>query len=127
MASVTPAPTASELLRAYVHGWLAGDADAVASTLADDAVVVESHGPTYLGAAAVREWVERWVAAGDRVHRWDLLTLVDSAGGTMAAAEWDFTCTAAGVDYSILGATVAAASEGRLTRITEYRRESEMP
>jgi ketosteroid isomerase-like protein len=127
MSNAMPMPTGSDLLRSYVRGWLAGDADAVVATLADDAVVTESHGPTYLGAAEVHAWIERWVAAGDRVHRWDLIGVVDSDGGTHVAAEWDFACTVAGVDYEILGATVATVDHGRLTRITEYRREPEEP
>lgn len=127
MPNATPMPTGSDLLRAYVRAWLAGDADAVVATLADDAVVVESHGPTYLGAAEVRSWVQRWVEVGDRVHRWDLISVIDSEDGTLVAAEWDFSCTAAGVEYEILGATIATVHHGRLTRITEYRRELESP
>lgn len=124
---VSPEPTAEDVLRAYVRGWLAGDADAVMATVSEDIVVTESHGPTYLGDDEVRAWIEAWVARGDRVHRWDLLTVVDSADGTRVAAEWDLACTAAGVDYEILGATVATVDRGRLTRVTEYRREDEAP
>ncbi len=127
MPSTYPMTTAGDLLRAYVSGWLAGDADAVVATLADDVVVVESHGPTYLGAPEAGAWVERWVGAGDRIHRWDLIDVMDCDDGTEAAAEWDFSCTSAGVRYDILGATIATAAHGRLTRITEYRREPEQP
>lgn len=120
-------PRAAELLRAYAAGWLSGNVDAVVESVAADVVVIESHGPTYLGRAEVRAWLEAWLAGGDVVHRWDLLSVIESEDGTHVAAEWDFACTAAGVRYDILGATIATASNGELTRITEYRREPEEP
>jgi ketosteroid isomerase-like protein len=126
-AYVSSEPTAEDVLRAYVRGWLAGDPDAVVATVSDDVVVTESHGPTYLGDDEVRAWIEAWVARGDRIHRWDLLTVVESPDGTRVAAEWDLACTAAGVDYEVLGATVATVSRGRLTCIIEYRRQPEAP
>lgn|SRR5690554_2799643 len=126
MSHAVPMATAGDALRAYIRGWLAGDAAAVVAAVADDAVVIESHGPTYWGATEIRGWVERWVAAGDRVHRWEIVSMVESDDGLAAAAEWDFACTAAGVDYEILGASVVTAAHGRLTRITEYRREPEV-
>ena len=89
MPPAAPMPTAADVLRAYIAGWLAGDADAVVACVADD--------------------------------------VVDSDDGSTVAAEWDFACTAMGVEYEILGATVAQAPHGKLTRITEYRREPEAP
>jgi ketosteroid isomerase-like protein len=114
---------AGELLKAYAGGWLASDVEAVLALVTDDVVVVESHGPTYRGAGALREWLENWVEAADVVHRWDLGPILEASDGTMAAAEWEFACTAAGRHYEILGASVVEAADGRLTRITEYRRE----
>lgn len=125
MADTTPMPTASDLLRAYVNAWLEGDPEALLAVIADDAVVIESHGPTFLGPAEIGEWIEQWVARGDVVRRWDLLTMVESLDGSTVAAEWDFECTTRGVDYHLLGATIASVSDGQITRITEYRRELE--
>ncbi len=116
---------AGDLLRAYAAGWLAGDVDAVLATVAEDVVILESHGPRYEGAAALRSWLDSWVSGGDRVHRWEITRLVESPDGSEAAAEWDFSCTAGGVVYDILGATVATARDERLTTITEYARQIE--
>ncbi|MEX0913861.1 MAG: nuclear transport factor 2 family protein [Demequina sp.] len=127
VARVSSEPTAEDVLRAYVRGWLAGDPDAVVATVSEDVVITESHGPTYLGDDEVRAWIEGWVARGDHVHRWDLLTVIESADGSRVAAEWDLACTAAGVDYQILGATVTTVHRSRLTRVMEYRREPEDP
>jgi ketosteroid isomerase-like protein len=121
---MTPAEVgAAELLRRYTAGWLASDIEAVMATVADDVSVVESHGTVYEGASAVRQWLEEWVASGDLVHRWDLSGVWETADGSAAAAEWDFACTAAGIRYDILGATVARADGGRLVSITEYKRD----
>jgi ketosteroid isomerase-like protein len=119
---------AGGLLRDYAAGWLAGDIEMVLETVADDVVIVESHGPRYQGAPALRAWLEAWVSGGDLVHRWEITRLIESADGAAAAAEWDFACTAAGVRYDILGATIATARNGRLTSITEYaRRRDTLP
>lgn len=108
------------LARAYVAAWLVGDPEAIASLVADDAVVTESHGPRFVGRGAVEEWARAWLDDGSTVDRWDITSLV--ADGEAAAFEWEFACTVEGKRHDISGATVLAARNGAITRLDEYRR-----
>jgi uncharacterized protein (TIGR02246 family) len=111
---------ARQLVEAYVDGWRGNDSRKIVSSLSPDCIVIESHGPTFLGIEAIRQWVENWIAEGSRVDRWDITSfhfLEDAA-----AFEWDFECIAKGQHYHIEGVSIVEFSEGKISAMREYRR-----
>jgi ketosteroid isomerase-like protein len=111
---------AKRLIAAYVEGWRGDDLQKIVSALSPDCIVIESHGPTFRGLEAIRQWVENWIAAGSRVDRWDITSfhfLEDSA-----TFEWDFECAADGQHYHIEGVSIVEFSAGKISAMREYRR-----
>jgi len=114
------APQAEKLVRAYVDGWRENNLAGILGTLVPDCLIIESHGPTYRGAARVRQWVMSWFAEGSIVDRWDITAFCSV--GSLAAFEWEFECTVAGQHYRIDGASVAEFAGGKIAALREYRR-----
>ncbi len=111
---------ARRLVADYTEGWRTGDAPRVLGVLADDCVVIESHGPTFSGRVEVARWLRDWQERGSAVQRWDVLSFVHA--GDRAAVEWRFECTDRGVRYDLEGASVFTFAGERIRRIAEYRR-----
>lgn len=111
---------ARRLVLDYTDGWRTGDAPRVLAALAEDCVVIESHGPTFSGRTEVARWLHDWQRRGSTVPRWDLLSFVHA--GETAAVEWRFECTDRGAHYDIEGASVFTFAGERIRRIAEYRR-----
>lgn len=65
----------------YVDGWKANDGEMIARALAEDCVIIESHGPTYRGVDDVREWMRSWVEEGYKVDKWDITSFFFTNGG----------------------------------------------
>jgi ketosteroid isomerase-like protein len=111
---------AKRLVETYVDGWRRNDLQNVLSPLSPDCIVIESHGPTFHGIEAIRQWVENWISAGSRIDGWDITSfhfLEDAA-----AFEWDFECVAGGRHYHIEGVSIVEFSEGKISAVREYRR-----
>jgi uncharacterized protein (TIGR02246 family) len=115
---------AETLIDAYVDGWRKNDGSKILATLAPDCVIVESHGPTYRGIETVRKWVERWIAEGSRVDRWDITSFRFT--DDVAVFEWGFECTAGGRHYQIDGISWVEMDEAGIVVLREYRR-TELP
>jgi ketosteroid isomerase-like protein len=126
------------LFEAYFEGWKKNDLNLILSTLADDCIISESHGPTYHGLDHVRQWIENWFSEGSTVDRWDITSIlitdslalntpdedgVEGSDPVMAAAgEWIFECTVNGEPYRIEGITLMEFKQGKIAILREYRR-----
>ncbi|WP_049573629.1 nuclear transport factor 2 family protein [Streptomyces sp. SBT349] len=108
------------VLRRYIDAWARHDVAGVLSTLTDDCVVVESHGPVYRGHDRVRAWMRAWFGAGGTVDSWEITS--QASAGEVLVAEWVFSCTWEGKPATFDGATVAVldARRGRIARLREY-------
>lgn len=109
------------LVREYVVGWRWHDKSRVAAVVADDCHVVESDGSEYSSRDAILRWLDHWVASGSKVEEWTISSLLADEAG--ACAEWQFTCVCCGNRSSFRGASVFRVRNGKITSVTEYRRE----
>ena len=109
---------AESLIQRYVEGWRKADRDKILDTLAPDCVIVESHGPTYRGRAAIGQWIDTWFEAGGTVDRWEITSLAIAEDA--AAFEWSFACTWLEKAYDFEGASIVRFKEGKIAGIREY-------
>ena len=108
----------ARLIHCYVEGWRDGDRGKILSTLAPDCVVTEAHGPVYRGMVRIGQWIETWFAAGGRVDRWEITSLV--VADDTAAFEWSFACTWLEKAYDFEGASIAKLRGGKIASLREY-------
>lgn len=74
-------------IRLWFAMWLQRRDLGIAELFTDDAVYVESWGPEYHGAAAIKHWFEEWNTRG-QVLRWDIQEFFHKQGQTLVT--WYF-------------------------------------
>jgi ketosteroid isomerase-like protein len=112
------AEAAEKLIRSYVEGWREGNIDKILGTVAQDCVVIESHGPTYHGADQIARWVDTWFGAGGEVLLWEIRSL--EVLGESGFFEWSFACKWLGKRYDFDGASVVRFRDEKIASIREY-------
>jgi ketosteroid isomerase-like protein len=108
-------------LLSYIEAWREHDVAGVLATLAEDCVVVESHGPVYRGHERVAWWMREWFREGGSVDAWEVTS--QAAAGEVLVIEWSFSCTWKGVSHTFEGATVARlrdGTDGKIAYLREY-------
>ncbi len=105
------------LVEKYVEGWLKGNTAQILSTLSPDVVIIESHGPKYVGVKKVEEWAETWFKDG-KVKKWGITSFYETDNA--AFLEWVFECVSKGVKYNIEGSSVVKFANGKISYIREY-------
>ena len=60
-----------DIIRKWFGMWLAAEDTGITDIFTEDAVYIESWGPEYHGAAAIRHWFQEWNTRG-KVLRWDI-------------------------------------------------------
>lgn len=108
-------------LHHYIDGWKSNDLSMILSSLDENCVIIESHGPIYKGIGDVERWFEFWLAASSKINKWDLLSFCFCAKEQTAFAEWDFCCISGEVEYNLPGISVFKFSEQKISFIHEYR------
>lgn len=76
-----------QIIRRWFDMWLRGEDTGIADIFAADAVYIESWGPEYRGAAAIRHWFAEWNTRG-KVLTWDIRQYFHREDQTVA--EWFF-------------------------------------
>lgn len=76
-----------QIIRRWFDMWLLGGDTGIADVFAPDAVYIESWGPEYRGAAAIRHWFAEWNTRG-RVLAWDIKQYFHREDQTVV--EWFF-------------------------------------
>jgi ketosteroid isomerase-like protein len=102
----------------YINAWNTNDVDNIEATVTPDAVVTESYGPVYHGRERIREWAEKWLDRGGRVHSWTITN--EFTVGDTIVAEWRFDYHEKGEDRSFDGSTIATVRDGKILRLREY-------
>lgn len=74
-------------LRAWFDMWLRRTGDGILELFAPDGVYIESWGPEYHGADAIRHWFTEWNSRG-RVLVWDIKQFFHK--GDQTVVEWYF-------------------------------------
>lgn len=108
----------SQLVHAYVDGWIAADREKILRALDPDCVVIESYGPTYRGSEMVGRWIDSWFVGSNVVNSWDVTSLY--IVGDACFFEWVFDCTFAGNRNSFEGASIARLREEKIVYLREY-------
>jgi ketosteroid isomerase-like protein len=112
---------AFRLTQQYINGWKENDLAQIIASLADDCTVIESHGPTYQGIAAVERWFELWLAANSHVKKWDITSFHFCEQQQVAFCEWDFACVSHNEEYALLGISIIKFSDHKINTLHEYR------
>lgn len=76
-----------QIIRRWFGMWLRGEDTGIADIFAADAVYIESWGPEYRGAAAIRHWFAEWNTRG-KVLTWDIRQYFHREDQTVV--EWFF-------------------------------------
>lgn len=76
-----------QIIRRWFGMWLRGEDTGIADIFAADAVHIESWGPEYRGAAAIRHWFAEWNTRG-KVLTWDIRQYFHREDQTVV--EWFF-------------------------------------
>ena len=76
-----------DIIRKWFGMWLASEDTGITDIFTEDAVYIESWGPEYHGAAAIRHWFQEWNTRG-RVLRWDIRQFFHDRDQTVV--EWYF-------------------------------------
>ena len=76
-----------DIIRKWFGMWLTAEDTGITDIFTEDAVYIESWGPEYHGAAAIRHWFEEWNTRG-KVLRWDIRQFSHDEDQTVV--EWYF-------------------------------------
>ena len=82
---------AYKLIELYVEGWKDNDIDKILTTLNDDCIIIESHGPSFYYDSDV------------------------------AIFEWNFECVVNNENYKLSGVSVVEFKGDKISEIREYR------
>lgn len=118
---------ASDLICTYFRAWEQQDLDLALSVLDPEIMIVENDGSVYSGLAEIKAWYLDWHAPPNsgRVHRWQIFRILFDEQARQAAVDWEFECAFEGRDYVFPGASLLNFSDGRITRIQEYRMDKD--
>lgn len=111
---------AKQLVETYIYGWRDHDMEKILDVLADDCVIVESHGPRYNGKEKVQMWIEDWIDEGSNVLKWEISKIYYA--GDEAFCEWSFASETDEMIDEFEGITIFHFdSKGKIKKLREYR------
>lgn len=112
---------AAGLIEQYMNGWKQNDLAMMKSCLTDDCVIIESHGPTYHGIAALENWFKLWLQAKSFIERWEMLSIYFCEKEQTAFLEWNFSCFSNNINYAFSGLSMVKFKQEKIYFIHEYR------
>lgn len=112
---------AFDLIERYIQGWKQNDLTKIITCLTEDCVVIESHGPTYLGVRQIEAWFSCWLAANSYIERWDISSFYFCEMEQTAFVEWDFSCISYEKRYSLRGISIIKLAHKKISFLQEYR------
>lgn len=111
---------AYHLFQSYINGWINGDKELIVSTLCEDCVITESHGPRYIGLKSIEGWIKDWFARNNLVNRWNVSSFYFADENSFF--EWSFDCSFENITYDFEEASLATFKDSKLLAINKYRR-----
>ncbi len=112
---------AFNLVKQYMQGWEQNNLSLITSSLSENCIIVESHGPTYHGKEAVEKWFQYWIAAESKIQKWQLRSFYYCHAQSIAFVEWDFSCVSNGNPYIFSGCSLYKINKNKINYIQEYR------
>jgi hypothetical protein len=107
-----------KIILQYIDGWKESNITKILSSLSDNCIIIESHGPMYEGRDKVKKWAEQWLLNG-KVIKWDVKSeyVVDNT----IIFEWVFQYSSKGKAEIIDGITVAKFKKNKINYLREYK------
>ncbi|MCC2645391.1 MAG: putative cytosolic protein [Burkholderiales bacterium] len=112
---------ALNLLETYIAGWKQNDINAIIEPLHNEVIVIESHGPKYIGVSSIELWFKMWKKADSYVKKWDILSSRYCEDSRSLFCEWDFECVSLNKVYAMLGISVVQFRENKISFLHEYK------
>ncbi|MCC2626287.1 MAG: putative cytosolic protein [Burkholderiales bacterium] len=112
---------ALNLLETYIAGWKQNDINAIIEPLHNEVIVIESHGPKYIGVSSVELWFYMWKKADSYIKKWDILSSNYCQDSQTLFCEWDFECMSLNKVYAFLGISVVQFKERKISSLHEYK------
>ncbi|HEX4045178.1 MAG TPA: nuclear transport factor 2 family protein [Gammaproteobacteria bacterium] len=109
------------LIQQYINGWKQNDIAMITAPLAENCIIIESHGPTYHGIQSITRWFELWQAANSSILQWNIVSFSFYAETQIAFCEWDFACISNDIKYALLGISKVQFLKEKISFIHEYR------
>ncbi|HEY2811577.1 MAG TPA: nuclear transport factor 2 family protein [Rhabdochlamydiaceae bacterium] len=113
MESINP------IVQRYVDGWKKTDESEILDTLAEDCIIIESHGPTYRGKKIVKKWIEDWRKQGNIVEKWNINSF--HTCGDLVVFEWVFAYKGKNIREAFEGVSLAKIKNNKIFELREYR------
>ncbi|MBI2029782.1 nuclear transport factor 2 family protein [Candidatus Gottesmanbacteria bacterium] len=111
--------TKRKLINNYVDGWKRNNLELIVSTLSQDCIIIESHGPMYKGVNEIKSWVKEWIEAGSYVTKWGITSFYFIKD--IAFFEWNFKCLLSGNKHELDGISIVKFKNNKISYIREYR------
>ncbi|MCD6045888.1 MAG: putative cytosolic protein [Gammaproteobacteria bacterium] len=110
-----------DLIQKYFTGWKNNRLCMILSSLHENCVIIESHGPIYYGLSDIEQWFNFWLEANSKITRWDILSFSFCEDENAVFVEWDFSCISHATEYSFFGLSLVKFTEQKISFIHEYR------
>lgn len=116
--------TALKLLDKYMVAWKQNDLNAIIEPLHNEIIIIESHGPEYIGIESIQMWFSMWKKADSYINNWNILSSNYCDDSESLFCEWDFECVSFNKVYAFLGISVVQFKEHKISFLREYRMTS---
>lgn len=107
----------------YTESWENKDLPQFLACLADEIIITECYGATYVGKTEAQKWFQHWTApAENHVVKWDILAEFEASAKNTAFYNWHFHYVYQGQTTVFEGLSQVAFSDtGKIVEIKEYK------
>ena len=106
----------------YTESWENKDLPQFLAYLADEIIITECYGATYVGKTEAQKWFQHWTApVENQVVKWDILAEFEDGVKNTAFFNWRFSYVYQGQANVFEGLSQVAFSDtGKIVEIKEY-------
>jgi len=109
------------LTQLYIDGWKENNINKIIQPLANNCVIVESHGPTYSNVKEIKQWFSFWKQEKGKVLHWKINSFYFIKKENIAFLEWNFVCNVSNKKHSLFGISIVKFQKNKISFIHEYR------
>ena len=108
-----------EIIQNYVDGWKEHREEKILDVLAEDCIIIESHGPVYRGKGVIKKWIANWHNQGNNVEKW-IITSFHTCDN-LVIFEWIFAYRGKKIREAFEGVTLTKIKNNKISDLREYR------